>query len=94
MVTFEYNTGTYDELGKDFEYDVYDSQIENALAKIFYDKYFSKIKLSEENKLNIKSILQDIINEFGIDDNIVTQYYDELRNYFENDAINYYYSAE
>lgn len=72
---YEYD---YDE----FEYEVEDERLLDAVADLVSEYYF-------DDKLNTKNF-KTFVRDFGILDELVDGFYDELKERFVDDAMDYY----
>ena len=84
------NSDEYEEWGEEFNYEVdWDEEL-NALTDIIFNNFFNKIKLSKYKNLEIKKCLRSLIENWSDEEieNWEETYYDELHDYFKEDAYN------
>lgn len=65
-----------------FEYEVEDNKLFKALLELINDYYF-------ESKANLKNI-KSFITDFGMLDDLIEGFEEELKEYFEEEAIDSY----
>ena len=83
-----YNDGN-EEYGEDFEYEPSDGAVENALIQIIKTLYFGSLKdFTAEQHKEIDKGLKSLINsEDDLWERFKEVYYNELKDYFKNEAL-------
>lgn len=93
-------TDEYEDFGEEFEYDVSYDDIKEALSELIYADYFSEFEESkfEFNKSlflsRTTSGLKRFIEDYCDIDDLIDEYYDGLKDYFERDALDSYYNRK
>ena len=100
--TFEYFKKTGEIRGRDgewdgdegfeFEYEVEDEKLLEAVVDLVYEDYFMKTELADrcEYVFAVKKGIKKLINDYDNLDEYVEEYDDELKDYFEAEAKEYY----
>lgn len=71
-----------------YDYEVDYKKVQHALAEIFWEDYFKKNTPIQDKLVIIKS-LETLVSDLNLDDS--DDYYDQLKDYFEDDASRKYY---
>ena len=77
------STDEYEEHGVDFEYEVDDDRILTPLTEFVWRDYFNK----QGDRKMILNGIEDFILAYELIETLADNYYDELREYFEEDAF-------
>ena len=83
---------------KEFDYTVNNDEIKDAISDIIFENHFKNIisnipELKENSDLrknmfrNINKAIQNMINNCDLEDSLSEFYEDELKDYFEQDAM-------
>lgn len=77
---------------EDFEYEVDDEELLDAVTDFIYDDYFSNTDIADncEYVFAVKKGIKKLINDYDNLDEYVEEYDSELKNYFEAEAKEYY----
>lgn len=75
---------------EDFEYEVEDEELLDAVADLLFDEYFSQTDLADrcDYRVMVKDGLKDIISDYDCLDKLVETHERELKDYFEAEAMN------
>lgn len=76
---------------EDFDYEVDEQELRDALSDLIFDDCFSNITGIKENKvmvLSIKKAINSLIFDNDLEDDLEDVYEDGLKDYFEADAFN------
>lgn len=88
ILTYELVNEETEESFGEFDYEVSDDELQDAMLEILYDEYFSDMK---EYKTLVKAHIMEMFDGLDIDlRDIAEDYKDELQEYFEEDAWNEY----
>lgn len=84
-----YNESLYEweDYGDEIAYTVGTSDLRWALAHILYDEYMSK-EVDKSQRQIIIPILNRMLDNFDLVDELVETYEEELKEYFEEEALN------
>ena len=77
-----------EEVSDDFEYEVDSIDLRNALSEIIFNEYFKKFKDLNSYKKLILNAISRFIFDREIEEELIEQYEDELKDYFEEEAMN------
>ena len=83
---YRYNGEWDGDFGYEFDYEIDRSDVKNALADIILDERFSFLS-DKEMKTMTKATLEIFIEETNIQDYLEESYYDELKEYFYEKAM-------
>ena len=77
---------------EEFEYEVDDEELLDAVTDFIYDDYFSKTNIADncEYVFAVKKGIKKLINDYDNLDEYVEEYDSELKDYFEAEAKEYY----
>ena len=77
--------GSLEEYGEDFEYEVEDYKLLEAVADFVLKDFFYNVECEEEKVL--KYSISKFIKDNDLLDNLVDNYEEDLKYYFEDDAF-------
>ena len=77
------NLGQTEEDGYHFTYEPDSTEVLYTISEIIADTYFNKIKDQSE----IIKAIYDFLSESDLQDELEEQYYDELKDHFEEEAF-------
>lgn len=86
-------TDEYEEFGEDFEYEVDDEQLLDAVVDLVFDDYFRKTELVDISNYGYevrKGIRKFIEDDYDLFEKLVEDYEDRLKDYFEEEAMEDY----
>lgn len=72
--------------GYEFDYEPESEQVESALTDVIFDEYFGAVTADKETLKQIKQKLNKLIFDIELDEEFGKVFYDELKNYFEDEA--------
>ena len=75
-----------------FDYSVSDEEIKDAIIEILFNDFFSEVLKPLNNEqicIDIKKQIGEMVDYLNIDGKIEKFYEDELKDVFEEDAMNY-----
>lgn len=78
-----------DDGGEEFEYEVDDGELEEAVVDIIYRNYFNNF----DNK-KLKKSIEYFISDFDLLEKLVNEFDYELHSYFEEQAKEDFYNSE
>jgi hypothetical protein len=87
-ICFLEGSDEYEEVSDDFEYEVDSIDLRNALSEIIFNEYFKKFKDLNSYKKLILNAISRFIFDREIEEELIEQYEDELKDYFEEEAMN------
>ena len=76
--------------GYDFEYEPKEEDLREAVVNILFEAYLDKdprISFNKEQQQAIKKVLRTIIDGFDQWEGFYEEFYDELKEYFEDEAM-------
>lgn len=71
----------------EYDYQVSDDEIKNAILDIVYELYFDKCALDDDKKKKIKKSIAIFLDENDLIDTLVDNFDNDLKDYFEEEAI-------
>jgi len=72
---------------EDFDYEVDDTEVSDAVEVLIYQNYFSKCGLNDDQKTKVKKAIKSFISDFDLSDALEEGLEEELKDYFESDAF-------
>ena len=72
--------------GYEFDYEPESEQVESALTDVIFDDYFGNVSADKETLNQIRLKLNKLIFDIELDEELCKVFYDELKNYFEDEA--------
>ena len=86
------NSDEFEYEGIDFDYEIEDSDLIDAVSFLVYQDYFNSGELSCEVRYvdKVNKGIRQFIEDNDLLEELVERYEDELKEYFEEDAMNYY----
>jgi hypothetical protein len=91
-VVYLEDSDEYEEFGEDFEYEVEESQLVDAMVNILFREYYGKTEISDYCEYTdiVKKGLKGIIEDSCSIEKLAEDYEDKLKEYFKEDAMEYY----
>lgn len=81
--------GSIEEFGEKFDYEVKDDELLTAVAYMIWSDYFYMINC---DKTFLKETISKFISDNDLLDNLVDIYEENLKDYFESEALSWYRS--
>ena len=75
----------YDDFGEDYDYEISDDDLREALSELLYELYF--LTLPDNVSASVKKAIGRLILDNDLEGKLCEQFADKIKDYFKNKAL-------